>query len=293
MGLTVTKTGKTRILIFGAQVWSLSELFNYLELADLSSGIVSISIPTAVLELQAQWFTGTIDRMRHRIRSIEDTTGMRKPINPQDLQQPAQDWKELDMVPITGELSSLLSRLSFLKMQAEATSYLIQRMHQYTEALIDKSVGELNYMIRDQHEIFVKLENARGWYHGIMAQCDYLIRRTTAQTETDSAKQNQVYSLLASQNSTINIEIARASNVMAQLSRIDNQAMLSLGQLSRHDAKLMIEIARDSRSVALSTAQDSASMRILAIVTVLFLPATFTAVSDVKCSKVCQYQILT
>ncbi|KAJ5518967.1 Mg2+ transporter protein CorA-like/Zinc transport protein ZntB [Penicillium expansum] len=64
---------------------------------------------------------------------------------------------------------------------------------------------------------------------------------------------------------------------MAQLSRSDNQAMLNLGELSRHDAKLMIEIARDSRSVALSTARDSASMRILAIVTVLFLPATFTA----------------
>ncbi|KAJ5934261.1 Mg2+ transporter protein CorA-like/Zinc transport protein ZntB [Penicillium verhagenii] len=64
---------------------------------------------------------------------------------------------------------------------------------------------------------------------------------------------------------------------MAQLSRKDNQAMLNLGELSRHDAKLMIEIARDSRSVALSTARDSASMRVLAVVTVLFLPATFTA----------------
>ncbi|KAJ5404123.1 Mg2+ transporter protein CorA-like/Zinc transport protein ZntB [Penicillium cosmopolitanum] len=53
--------------------------------------------------------------------------------------------------------------------------------------------------------------------------------------------------------------------------------MLNLGKLSRYDAKLMIEIARDSRSVALSTARDSASMRILAIVTILFLPATFTA----------------
>jgi hypothetical protein len=58
--------------------------------------------------------------------------------------------------------------------------------------------------------------------------------------------------------------------------------MLNLSELSRHDAKLMIDIARDSRSVALSTARDSASMRILAMVTVLFLPATFTAVSDVK-----------
>ncbi|KGQ02679.1 hypothetical protein BBAD15_g12103 [Beauveria bassiana D1-5] len=75
----------------------------------------------------------------------------------------------------------------------------------------------------------------------------------------------------------INIEIARASNVMAELSRNDNQAMLKLSELSRQDAQLMIEIARDSRSVALATARDSASMRVIAIVTILFLPATFTA----------------
>lgn len=67
---------------------------------------------------------------------------------------------------------------------------------------------------------------------------------------------------------------------MAELSRSDNQAMLNLSELSRRDAKLMIEIARDSRSVALSTARDSASMKVLAVVTVLFLPATFTAVSN-------------
>ncbi|KAM3465185.1 hypothetical protein MY5147_009337 [Beauveria neobassiana] len=80
----------------------------------------------------------------------------------------------------------------------------------------------------------------------------------------------------------INIEIARASNVMAELSRNDNQAMLKLSELSRQDAQLMIEIARDSRSVALATARDSASMRVIAIVTILFLPATFTAYDNGK-----------
>lgn len=62
--------------------------------------------------------------------------------------------------------------------------------------------------------------------------------------------------------------------------------MRMLAELSRRDAELMIEIARDSRSVALATARDSAAMRVIAAVTVLFLPATFTAVSDLKMATI-------
>jgi hypothetical protein len=38
-------------------------------------------------------------------------------------------------------------------------------------------------------------------------------------------------------------------------------------------------IAEDTRAVAFSTRRDSADMRVMAVVTLLFLPATFTAVS--------------
>ncbi|PQE31549.1 Mg2+ transporter -like Zinc transport protein [Rutstroemia sp. NJR-2017a WRK4] len=189
---------------------------------------------------------------------------MRKPISQHDAKQTTEDWKSLDLVPITGELSSLLSRLSFLKMQAETTLYLIQRIQRYIEA-------RPWYMnTDDQYELVSKIEDAQGGYHGLSAQYDYLIQRTSAQTET-------VYSLLASQNSLINLDIARESHKIAELSRNDNQAMRTLAELSRRDTKLMIELARDSRSVALATARDSAAMRVIAAVTILFLPATFTA----------------
>jgi hypothetical protein len=42
----------------------------------------------------------------------------------------------------------------------------------------------------------------------------------------------------------------------------------------------MKALAEDSKSVALATARDSAAMRVIAVVTILFLPATFTAVSN-------------
>ena len=55
--------------------------------------------------------------------------------------------------------------------------------------------------------------------------------------------------------------------------------MQTIAELSRQDNKLMLQIAEDSKAVALATARDSAAMRVIAAVTILFLPATFTSAS--------------
>lgn len=55
--------------------------------------------------------------------------------------------------------------------------------------------------------------------------------------------------------------------------------MRGLTELNRRDTELMIRVAKDSRAVAIAAARDSASMQVIAAVTILFLPATFTAVS--------------
>jgi hypothetical protein len=75
----------------------------------------------------------------------------------------------------------------------------------------------------------------------------------------------QVFSLISQKDNAVNIEIARASHTIAQESRRDNA--------------IMKHIAEDSKAVALATARDSAAMRVIAAATILFLPATFTAVS--------------
>lgn len=76
-----------------------------------------------------------------------------------------------------------------------------------------------------------------------------------------------------------NIDIARASRDIVEESHKENEAMRLIAELSRKDNQLMLQIAEDSRAVALATARDSAAMRVIAIVTIVFLPATFTAVS--------------
>ncbi len=88
-----------------------------------------------------------------------------------------------------------------------------------------------------------------------------------------------MYCLIASQENLTSIEIARASRSIAEESQKENEAMREMAELSRQDNKLMIQLASDSRAVAVATARDSAAMRAIAAVTMLFLPATFTAVS--------------
>ena len=63
----------------------------------------------------------------------------------------------------------------------------------------------------------------------------------------------------------MNIEIGDASKKIAEASLRDSAAMKA--------------IAEDSKKVALLTRQDSTNMRIIAAVTLFFLPGTFTAVS--------------
>jgi len=63
----------------------------------------------------------------------------------------------------------------------------------------------------------------------------------------------------------ISMEVANSSLMVAKESQRDN--------------KTMKELAKNSNMVAMAAARDSATMRTIAVVTILFLPATFTAVS--------------
>ena len=59
---------------------------------------------------------------------------------------------------------------------------------------------------------------------------------------------------------------------IAESSRRENLVMREIAEDSR-------KIAEDSRLVALATAKDSETMRTISFVTMIFLPATFVAVS--------------
>ena len=76
----------------------------------------------------------------------------------------------------------------------------------------------------------------------------------------------QVYSLVSQRDSAINLEIAQKSAEVAKQS-------MDIAELSRKDNLAM-------REVAIAAAKDSATMRVIAAVTLFFLPPTFIAVSS-------------
>ncbi|KAK6609662.1 hypothetical protein H4I96_03593 [Botrytis cinerea] len=257
------RTGKTGILIFGVEPLSVSELFAHLR-SILPQAYGPMTVPAVAMELQAQSFSLTIKKCHESIHSIETATGMRQFNYPHERKSTStQDWKSLDLISITRELSSFLSRFAFLKMQAETGAYLVKQMAETTELLIERmDKDRIQFGTDDQYDIISKLEHIQSWYLGIAARCRYLSERTNAQSQTDNLT---------------NIEIARTSRNIAEESHRESEAMHALAELSRRDNELMIQVAKDSRAVAIAAAQDSAAMQVIAAVTILFLPATFTA----------------
>ncbi|OCK84853.1 hypothetical protein K432DRAFT_90907 [Lepidopterella palustris CBS 459.81] len=82
-------------------------------------------------------------------------------------------------------------------------------------------------------------------------------------THINTLTEPQIYSLMAQNDNAFNIQTAEAS--------------LRVAEASQRDSKATKTIAEDSKLVALATSRDSAAMRTIAAVTILFLPATFTA----------------
>jgi hypothetical protein len=94
-----------------------------------------------------------------------------------------------------------------------------------------------------------KFSEVRAYFHSIRSEARYYSSRAEAQRQT-------VYSLIAQKDNRLNIQTTKASLRIAELSRQDSIAM---------------------KTIAEATARDSAAMLVISAVTVVFLPATFTA----------------
>jgi hypothetical protein len=120
-----------------------------------------------------------------------------------------------------------------------------------------------------------KIAYLKSWYDGLQARSTYLTRCAEAQLRTVCTCGNfktfnvhtslQVYSMTSQRDSAINPEIARESSKVSEESK-------KIAELSREDNLAMREIAP-------TAAKDSATLRVIATVTLIFLPATFVAVS--------------
>jgi hypothetical protein len=61
--------------------------------------------------------------------------------------------------------------------------------------------------------------------------------------------------------------------------RLQAQQQVVFNLIAQEDTKINISLAKDSREIAAASKQDSSAMKIIAMLTTLFLPGTFMAVS--------------
>ena len=173
-----------------------------------------------------------------------------------------------DLVRITGDLTKLQSRALNLKAEfevlhrskAEFTTFHRWYLNELESQDRDKVLPlweEIQQRIEYVHSHSLRLsENMTSVHHEAQASV-----QTVRQLSLSPIKENllvtiisrhfQVYSMIGTNDSRLNYEAAMAS----------------------------VRIADDSRKVAILARQDSTDMRVIAGTTLLFLPATFVAVS--------------
>lgn len=100
--------------------------------------------------------------------------------------------------------------------------------------------------------------NLRQWMEALEPRARYLDKRAQAYVQT-------VYSLMAQKDNALNVQMAEAS--------------LRVAEASYRDSVAMKAIAEDSKQVTIATSRDSSLMSIISVLTLIYLPSTFTAVS--------------
>ena len=207
-----------------------------------------------LLEWRVHFFASLLERRAIGIEEIEYSTGMRHGFssNPKRKQRMERDKdapsKPLDFDPITQKLTGVTGTLSFCNLVFESSKRALKALI----AVRDDSSSPLQN--DSDHEEGRESLSRRLAYldeliSGSQAHGAVLTARTRAQVQT-------VYSMISQRD-------ADSSREIAATSLFHNQAMK--------------DIADESRKIAALTRKDSGDMRIIAGVTLVFLPGTFMA----------------
>jgi hypothetical protein len=146
--------------------------------SNLSTG--PMCIPLIAMQLQARWFTDTINELHSNIYDVETSTGMRRFDNSNKNSPEKQDWRQLNLIDFTRSLNSILTRLAFLRLQAETSCYLIEQMQISTKAIETTN----STVAREESYLYHKANYIQGLFRGIKARCNYLTERVQAQVQT-------------------------------------------------------------------------------------------------------------
>jgi Mg2+ and Co2+ transporter CorA len=218
-------------------------------------------VPIFLLELRVNFFAMLLEKRALGIEEIEYSTGMRHGFSSDPRRNPLIDLerkdkaKTLDFDPITQKLTGLTGTLSYCDMTFSSARKALDIVKQFRSD-VRRSCQENRHGMPEAKALNRRVDYLDNLITGSQAYASVMSARTKAQVQT-------VYSMIGQRDNRLNIETAAASREIAALSLVHNENMK--------------DIAEDSRNVAILTRRDSLDMRIIAAVTLIFLPGTFLA----------------
>ena len=221
-------------------------------------------LPVFLLELKVHFFAVLLEKRAMGIEEVEYDTGMRHGFSSDPKRKALSDSertahaKALDFGPITRKLTGVTGTLSFCDMTFSSSKRALNVVIGIRKRLC---AGAKDEHLEFGHSkaataLSRRIEYLDELIAGAQAHGAVLSARTMAQVQT-------VYSMIGQRDNRLNIDTAAASREIAATSLVHNEAMT--------------EIAEDSRKIAMLTRRDSLHMRIIAAVTLAFLPGTFMA----------------
>ncbi|KIX95065.1 uncharacterized protein Z520_09375 [Fonsecaea multimorphosa CBS 102226] len=220
-------------------------------------------LPVFLLEAKVHYFAVLLEKRAQGIENIEYRTGMRHGFssNPERNAERNREreklLKELDFDEITQKLTGVTGTLSFCDMTFASSLRALDivcavrnRFNSHLNMRLDNAGLNL------QNSLDTRISYLRELIVGAQVHGEVLSARTRAQVQT-------VYSMIGQKDNKLNIETAATSQRIAEIGLFHSNAMK--------------DMAEDSRNVAILTRKDSTDMRIIAVVTLLFLPGTFMA----------------
>ncbi|OQU97329.1 hypothetical protein CLAIMM_03275 [Cladophialophora immunda] len=220
-------------------------------------------LPVFLLELKVHYFAVLLEKRAQGIEDIEYRTGMRHGFSKNPNCNAARDrereklLKELNFDEITQKLTGVTGTLSFCDMTFASSLRaldIVCAIRKHLNSHPKGCLGVVGFNIQDSLD--TRILYLRELIVGAQVHGEVLSARTRAQVQT-------VYSMIGQKDNKLNIETAATSQRIAEIGLFHSNAMK--------------DMAEDSRNVAILTRKDSTDMRIIAVVTLLFLPGTFMA----------------
>jgi hypothetical protein len=235
------KTSQMYVYMHAQQSYYLERFWDLIE-----SGVVEQTyflLPSLIVKQNLDIWTRLLNKYQNHIVQFETTLGVRY-----DRFFP-MDPNSIDFDRVSQGLNSAITNLAFGTWHCKTTAKLLDFLDEIASKYREMALK--NEFPREKAEEVERLlldthKYLRSRNSTLEDRIGYLERRAQACNQTN-------YSGIAQRDSKNNLELAHTS------------------------AKL----AETSKQLAISTSQDSAVMRIIAAITIFFLPATFTAVSAI------------